>query len=212
MPTASPPDLPPPVNHVFVDCENVHEFDEKVIGEKAVNFTFLLGINNTRFDVAVVQKLVAHAASVLLIRLELSGKNAVDFALAYYLGRRVLADPTAYFHIVSKDKGFDPLIEHLRSQHVNARRHDDFATLTFSGSKKPVASTLPTNNTLESRVLGHLRKNVKDRPTTKKRLERGLITFAGKTASAADISALIEKLHKNGKIEFGPTGAVTYHL
>ena len=31
-------DLPPPLHHVFVDFENVHEIDLSVIGAKAVDF------------------------------------------------------------------------------------------------------------------------------------------------------------------------------
>jgi hypothetical protein len=108
-------DLPPPMNHVFVDCENVHEVDAALIGTKAVSFTLLLGAKQTKLDAALVQKLLEHAATVELIRLTSSGKNALDFALSYYLGRKVLGDPTAYFHVVTKDKGYDPLIEHLRS-------------------------------------------------------------------------------------------------
>ena len=54
---------------------------------------------------------------------------ALDFALAYYVGRAVMSDPTGHFHIVSKDTGFDPLIEHLRSRHIHAYRHNSFTTL-----------------------------------------------------------------------------------
>src|SRR5258706_7373163 len=109
--------LPPPVNHVFVDFENVHEIDLAIIGAKAVSFTLLLGSRQTKLDVSIVEKLLEHAASVQLVRLTSTGKNALDFTLAYYVGRAVAADPTGFFHIVSKDAGYDPLIEHLRSQH-----------------------------------------------------------------------------------------------
>jgi len=57
---------------------------------------------------------------VQLVRLTATGKNALDFTLAYYVGRAVAADPTGFFHIVSKDTGYDPLIEHLRSKHIRA--------------------------------------------------------------------------------------------
>src|SRR6185436_12859689 len=109
MPALAASDLPRPMNHVFVDFENVHHVDFSLIGAKAVSFTLLLGAKHTRLDVALVEKLLEHAASVQLVRLTTSGRNALDFALSYYLGRAVLADPTAYFHVVSRDKGFDPL-------------------------------------------------------------------------------------------------------
>jgi len=134
-------DLPPPVNHVFVDFENIHEIDLAVIGNKTVHFTLLLGSRQTKLDVALVEKLLHHATTVELVRLTSSGKNALDFTLSYYVGRAVVADPTGYFHIISKDAGFDPLIEHLRSKHIRVRRHKDFTTLTFSAAVKPSVTT-----------------------------------------------------------------------
>src|SRR5882724_3065157 len=127
MPTVTT-DLPPPINHVFVDFENVHKIDLAVIGAKAVSFTLLVGPRQTKLDVALVEKLFEHAVSVQLVRLTSSGRNALDFALAYYVGRAVAADPTGYFHIVSKDAGYAPLIKHLRSRHISARRHDSCLT------------------------------------------------------------------------------------
>src|ERR1041385_8472567 len=134
--------LPPPVNHIFVDFENVHEIDLAVIGSKAVSFTLLLGPKQTRLEIALVEKLLQHAATVQLVRLTSSGKNALDFTLAYYVGRAVAGDPSGYFHIVSKDGGYDPLIEHLRSKHIRAQRHTDFSTLTSVGPAKPSTSVV----------------------------------------------------------------------
>ena len=112
---AHPTDHPPPVNHVFVDFENVPEIDLKVISSKTVHLMLLLGPRQTKLDVALVEKLLQHAATVELVRLASAGRNAVDFTLAYYLGRAVAADPTGHFQIFSKDTGYDPLVEHLRS-------------------------------------------------------------------------------------------------
>ncbi len=181
-------DLPPPVNHVFVDYENVHTIDLTVIGSKAVSFTLLLGARQTKLDAALVEKLLQHASSIQLVRLTSSGKNALDFALAYYVGRAVAADPTGYFHIISKDGGYDALIEHLKSKHIRIRRHNDFASLTFSIPAKPVPA--PTSaatpkqkaspkpkvqspavadaNNLEKQILEHLRKPSTTRPRTQK--------------------------------------------
>jgi len=205
----------PPLNHVFVDFENVHEIDVSVIGAKSVNFTLLLGAKQTKLDAGLVEKLMAHAASVQLVRLASSGKNALDFTLAYYVGRTVSADPAAYIHIVSKDTGFDPLIEHLRSRHIHAHRHPSFATLTFSGTAKTaaVASKAEPASQEEplNRVLEHLRKNVANRPKRKKTLLSHLKSQLGKDATDADAAGLLEKLQKAGHISIGDKDAVTYH-
>lgn len=142
MTTPSP--ISPPMNHVFVDFENVHQVDLSLIGAKSVSFTLMVGAKQTKLDSDLVEKLMAHSSSVQLVKLKSSGKNALDFALAYYLGRAALADPTAYFHIVSKDGGFDPLIEHLRARHIHVYRHVSCAELTFTwpGKKIPVSEPI----------------------------------------------------------------------
>ena len=103
--SAPAPDTPPPVNYVFIDDENVPNLDLSSIEGKTVHVTLLLGPKKTRLPVEQVQSMMEHAASAQLIRLEKEGRNALDFTLAYYLGRAVQADPGAYFHLVSKDGG-----------------------------------------------------------------------------------------------------------
>lgn len=202
------------INHVFVDFENVHEVDASVIGTKSVSFTLLLGAKQTKLDAGLVEKLMEHSASVQLIRLASSGKNALDFTLAYYVGRAATTDPTAYIHIVSKDKGFDPLIQHLRSRHIQAHRHDSFATLHFSCKAKETAVAVKaepagTEATL-NRVLERLRKNVANRPKKKTTLLSHLKATLGKDATEADAAAMFEKLHKTGHLTLNEKEAVTY--
>jgi PIN domain len=219
----APSDLPPPMNYVFVDLENVHEVDPALIGTKAVSFTLLMGAKQTKLDAALVEKMLVHAAAVELIRLTSSGKNALDFALAYYLGRKALADPTAYFHVITKDKGYDPLIEHLRSRHLNVRRHDDFSTLTFSHKVREilaVTKVAPEVTKVEpsmrdnalSRVLEHLRKNVNNRPKKKATLLSHLKSNLGKGATDADVAKVFEKLRKAGHLVLDNKDAITYQL
>ena len=132
------------MNHVFVDFENVHQVDLTLIGAKAVSFTLMVGAKQTKLDTDLVEMLMSHSSAVQLVKLKSSGKNALDFALAYYLGCAALADPTAYFHIISKDGGFDPLIEHLRARHIHVYRHVSCAELTFTwpGKKIPVSEPI----------------------------------------------------------------------
>ncbi|MEZ5432403.1 MAG: PIN domain-containing protein [Verrucomicrobiales bacterium] len=211
MPSA---DLPPPMNHVFEDFENVHEIDLSIIGMKSVSFTLLLGALQKRLDAELVEKLMEHATSVQLVRLTSSGRNALDFALAYYLGRAVTSDPTGYFHIVSKDVGFDPLIDHLKTRRLRVRRHDDFSTLSFSASAPPPPkSSAPsaTNDSL-TRALTHLRRNTKNRPKRNRTLETHLLAHFGKSATTEEITALIARLQQAGFIRIDEKGAVTYQL
>jgi hypothetical protein len=206
--TAHPNHHSPPMNHVFVDYENVHEVNPAVIGARSVSLTLLLGARQTKLDAALVEKLIEHAAMVQLVRLTTSGENALDFALAYYVGRAVIADPTGHFHIVSKDTGFDPLIEHLRSRHIHAHRHNDFTTLTFSGPAKPPSA--PPEDPMP-RVLEHLAKHVNNRPKRKKTLLSHLRAFLGNAVTESDVLALVERLRQAGRLSIGNKDAVTYN-
>ncbi len=201
--------LPSPMNHVFVDFENVHEIDLAVIGNKSVLLTLLLGANHSKLDVSLVERMMTHPSSVQLLRLSSSGRNALDFALAFYLGKAATTDPTGSFHIISKDKGFDPLVKHLRDHQIEVHRHDNFSILTFSVPPKTQARK-PDN--LFVRVLNHLRKNKTNRPTRKKTLMRHLLGFAGNSATESNVLDLIEKLQTEGHMEIDDKGAVTYHL
>jgi hypothetical protein len=196
-----------PVNYVFVDYENVHEVDHTLIGSKTVHLTLLVGARQSRLDAALVEKVLEHAASVQLVRLNSCGKNAVDFALAYYLGKAAQADPTAYFHIISKDSGFDPLIEHLGGRRIRVRRHEDYAALTFL--KAPEAAVAAPEDLL-IRALTHLQKNITNRPKKKKTLASHLAAVCGKTAAWTGADELIERLCKAGHLTIGDKEAVTY--
>jgi PIN domain len=199
-----------------------------------VSFTLLVGAKQKKLDMALVEKLMAHAASVQLIRLTSSGKNALDFALAYYLGRTVLADSTGYFHVVTKDAGFDPLIEHLRSRGFRARRHESFATLTFSGPPKAAAPVAPALTiaapkvkaksiakpktpavTLEdqmAQVLAHFRSPKTTRPRNREKLVAYLIGHLGHKLTEAEAQSLVERLVVGGHLVIGDKGVVKYQL
>lgn len=142
------------MNHVFVDFENVHQVDLSLIGAKSVSFTLMVGPKQTKLDTDLVEKLMEHSASVQLVKLTSSGRNALDFALAYYLGRAVLADPTGYFHLIAKDGGYDPLIEHLRTRHIHVRRHVSCAELIiiWSGNVPPVSEPVVTKTVAKKAV------------------------------------------------------------
>jgi len=160
------------------------------------------------------------------VRLGAAGRNAVDFALTYYLGRKAAGDSAAHYHIVSKDKGFDPLIAHLVDRGFSVCRHDDFAWLIalstgtpgtrLREAPKPLpnrASPTPKASSVagrEERVLTHLQRHANNRPKRHKTLIRHLRSDVLKGEPEAEIEALIEKLKNNGHLRIDEKGAVTY--
>lgn len=203
----------PAVHYVFVDYENVHRVDLSVIGSKAVQCTLLLGARQTRLDVEVVEKLMEHADSVQLVRLTASGRNALDFALAYYVGRAAMADPAGRFYIVSKDTGFDPLIDHLNSRNIATERHADYSSLPFlrSPGPPPAKAKDPSSGSL-NKVLERLRRNTSNRPKRKSTLVSHLQNYLGKGTTEKTAENIVAELQTAGHLNIGDKGAVTYNL
>jgi hypothetical protein len=222
------------MSHVFVDFENVHKVDEGILSQPEVHLTLLMGANQTKLDVSLVEKLLMHAGSVQLVRLGASGRNALDFVLAYYVGRAVMSHPLGSIHIISKDTGFDPLIAHLRSRQISAHRHEDFSTLTVGGksvakpsvaatkkvaAKKPAAEKPPeakravrSEEKVIQVVLDRLRKSAQGRPKRKLTLLRHLQSGLGKEATAEMAESLLAKLSESGHVILDEKEAVTYQL
>ncbi len=205
-------DTTPPMNHVFVDFENVPKIDLSLIGNKSIHLTILLGPKQTKLATDLVEKLMEHASSVKMIRLESSGKNALDFTIAYYVGRTTSAHPGSYIHIVSRDTGFDPLVEHLKKRHVRIRRHDSFDTLTFSHNAAAPKGEAPKPDDALLRVVAHLKKNAKNRPKKKKTLLGTIQSQLGKDTAEAKAEEVLATLCKEKRLSIGNNESVEYHF
>src|SRR6185436_16011747 len=82
-----------------------------------------VGALQTKLPRAMVLQLQSLGDLAAYVEIEGSGRNALDFHLAYYLGRLVAENPGSGFHIITKDTGFDLLIKHLKTEKVSCQRH-----------------------------------------------------------------------------------------
>ena len=121
-------------NYILVDFENVQNIDLNSIKDKNYYIKIFIGTNQTKIPVELVLKSQELGSQVEWIQINGSGKNALDFHITFILGRLTQNDPDAFFHIISKDTGFDPLIAYLKSQKVFCKRSEDIAVITKSQS------------------------------------------------------------------------------
>jgi hypothetical protein len=192
---------PTPVNHVFVDFENVYEIDPALIGAKSTEFTLLIGPENKKLDLDVVEKLLTHAGAVQFIR---------------------LADPAGYFHLISKDKGYDPLLDHLKGKHVHVRRHEDFASLSATllpiPAQQPPAAIAQARQPAKPALSGdaahllEILRSFASRPRTRKTLTRHVITVLGNKINEEQAGHLIRELCSAGKIAINAQDKVEYRF
>lgn len=85
----------------------------------------IVGSNQNKIPFETVQKLQKLGDKVEWIQLNETGKNALDFFITYYLGLYIARHPGKVFKIYTKDKGFDPLINHLKKDKIEITRHPE---------------------------------------------------------------------------------------
>jgi hypothetical protein len=107
---------------VFIDYENVGKLHALTL----LNYTHVLffrGAKQKAIDDSTIDAIAAMPPGRFSrVTLSGEGKNALDFHIAFYLAEELTRRPSAQCIVVSKDKGFDPLITHLRERGFKVSR------------------------------------------------------------------------------------------
>ena len=106
---------------LLVDFENVQQLDLSRLDN---NFNVIIFVGSSQKSIPI--ELVASAQKlgnrVEWLRVEGSGSNALDFYIACQLGRVIEKSPSLHCVVLSKDKGFDPLLRYLNKSGLKCRR------------------------------------------------------------------------------------------
>lgn len=107
------------MKHLLIDFENTQPADLNKIQDDDCQIWLFLGLHQQKnISLDLCESLLRFGKNVHFVRLEKTGKNALDFYLAFYMGRISQTDPEAQICILSKDSGFDRLVEHVGSQNM----------------------------------------------------------------------------------------------
>ena len=146
------------LTYILIDFENVQPTaaDMGLIRGADYRVRLFHGPHQNRFDASMVKALQPLGSQLEYVQGELKGKNALDFQIAFYLGRLVeackasvspLAKGTA-FVIVSKDAGFDALVGPFRAVGYRAARTPTVAdAIAFAEAKDVRATSEPAGET-----------------------------------------------------------------
>jgi hypothetical protein len=193
-------------NFVLVDYENTQPRDIGLLQGGPFKVKVFLGPKQSRVPVALAEALQPLGGNAEYVILETAGNNAVDFHIAYYVGVLSSEDPTAYFHIISKDKGFDPLIKHLKRRKIFAQRSTCIAEMSYFKPARPAAPEAQ----VEAAVADLIRRKAA-KPRSKKTLIGTLHALFKKELSEQQISQLLAALCARGVVKVEGT-KVTYDL
>ena len=117
------------MHYVLIDFENVQPKNLEILAHHPFKVFVFVGANQTKvpFELAVALQTLGDNAKY--IRISGNGQNALDFHIAYYVGHLAAKDTAAYFHIITRDRGFDPLIKHLKGRKIRIQREKDLAEI-----------------------------------------------------------------------------------
>jgi PIN domain len=155
-----------------------------------------VGANQPKVNFDLVAAFQGKGADVRYIKIGGTGSNALDFHIAYYIGELAAADPNAYFHVITCDRGMDPLIAHLKNEKgLRVSRSLTIQDITALTSKADSAA--PEDEKL-SIALAYLVHRGKQRPTKVKTLIGSISALFNPRLDEASAQRLLDELEKNG--------------
>lgn len=206
-------------NYVLIDYENVQVKSLALLKEQHFSVRVFLGVKNTKLHKDLVLAMHEFGNRAAYVELETSGQNALDFHIAYYLGQFAQVDPEGFFHIISNDTGFDPLIAHLHTKKIYAARSASIEEMPCFRPKveadplnviSGVADATPLDPLLEL-ALDDLRRRKAAKPRTEKTLRSCLRARFPKEVPDSKVESVLQQLRKRGYVKIEGTKA-TYAL
>ncbi|MCY1302761.1 PIN domain protein [compost metagenome] len=202
-------------NYVLIDYESVQVKSLELLQQPHFKIRVFLGPNNTKLPAELAVAIQRFGDRADYVQLDTPGQNALDFHVAYYLGRLAVEEPDAFFHIISRDKGFDPLIKHLKGKGMFAARSETIEGMPcFSPPKivpppapklEPVKAPPPkakkaVNESDVNLVIADLVGRKASRPRSIKTLLNTIRATLGKQ-TIEEIEGLYQVLRQRGYVE-----------
>ena len=200
--------------YVYVDYENMNSLKDypKIDGK----YFFFIGAKQTSIPKSLV--FASNESEVEWIEIEGSGKNALDFHIAYYLAKND-SEKDVMHYVLSKDKGFDPLISSINKNHNSkiVKRIISLNDLSSTATK----SIENTNSKEQDIILGKYEKVLKNlkgiaknkRPKSESKLKSHIQSFSkNENWADSDIQNIIDELYRKRNISKGANNRISYSI
>ncbi|NCC24202.1 MAG: hypothetical protein EOM25_03235 [Deltaproteobacteria bacterium] len=183
----TPTNSAPSQNYLLIDYENIQKVD---LSELPPNYLvkIFVGFSQKNIPFDLVQQAQELGNRLEWIKIDGQGNNALDFHIAFYMGKYLSEHEKAGFTILSKDKGFDPLIKHIGRLNRICRRINSLLELTEKTEDHP------RNKNLE-RVIELLSKIDKNRRPRKRRtLTQQIASYFPKKLPEGELERIVDYL------------------
>jgi PIN domain-containing protein len=184
-----------PKNYVLIDFENVQPKNLNILAAHPFKVLVFIGASQTKVPRHVAVAMQALGDRAKYVEIDGNGPNALDFHIAYYIGELAAADPTGHFHIISKDRGFDPLIRHLKGKKIQVRRESDLAEIP----NLQIPKKAKKDDKIDA-IVKNLVNRGQSRPRKVKTLQNVISNLVSETLDEAELAALVDELKKRKHI------------
>ncbi|MHB8898268.1 MAG: PIN domain-containing protein [Thermoguttaceae bacterium] len=192
-------------NYLLIDFENVQPKTLALLNGAPFKVFVFLGANQSKVPVEFAKELQKLGSDAEYIQISGNGSNALDFHIAFTIGQLSKTDPDGYFHVISKDAGFDPLIRYAKKKGIHLHRSNDIGAIPLL--KLSNAKTSPEKI---AAIVQHLMPRGVSRPRKVKTLSSTINALFQKKLSETELAELIASLEKGGHISIEGEN-VTYH-
>ena len=193
-------------NFVLIDYENVQPKSIAVLNQEHFKVILFVGENQNKIDFERVAAIQSLGNKAQYIKINGNGPNALDFHIAFYIGELAKETPDAFFHIISKDTGFDPLIRHLKSRKILAVRSADIYDMPLIKA----ANSVSGDERLDA-IIENLKQRGSSKPRIEKKLASTINSLFQKKLTGGDITDLMTGLKSRGVITID-NNKISYHL
>ena len=192
-------------NYLLVDYENVQPKNLAALNGHSFKVIVFVGALQTKVPVEFARALQSLGGNAEYVQISGSGSNALDLHIAFTIGELSKIEPDAYFHIISKDSGFDPLIKHLKSKRILANRSKSLADVPL------LKVNVRSAEDRVDAVVKNLASRRMGRPRKVKTLANTINALFLKSLKPEELLALIQALVRQGYISIKGED-VTYHV
>lgn len=191
-------------NIVLVDLESVQPASLGLLAAEYFRLKVFVGATQSKlsFELAAAVQQMGERAEY--IKIAGVGKNALDFHIAYYIGRIATEQPESFFHIISKDTGFDPLIQHLKDESIFCGRWECLEDI-------PAVKAAQVKGPEERAILfmSRLLQANATKPRTEKTLRSAISAHFQRQLTEEEITAIVVALQSPGQLSIAD-GKVVY--
>ena len=195
-------------NYIFVDFENVQPTSFEFPKDYPFKIVIFVGANQTKIPIELATSMQSLGHNAEYVVISGNGKNALDFHITFYLGKLYEKDPEGYFHIISKDTGFDILIKHLKEKKALINRYNDINDVPTL--KQSNCESLPINEKIDL-IVDYLIKRGNAKPRKIETLSNTINSLCARNLNKNQLEIIVQTMAKKKLIVIN--GAkITYTL